>query len=168
MNSPRAWLACLLLLPALLPASDKAPTEAQTVTELRRYLRGVHFGESFQSGIRKVNDSRGSSTPFLDRLLAARPEELEATIAPAFARHVTLQEARAMADFVESPLGRKAIQEGIEAVNDPGNPVELSPDEKRELAEFDASPVGRKVTFFNSDAGLRQEYFALLKARYDP
>ncbi len=165
-------LLCLVLLqgalPAVLPAADPAPADERTVAEVRRYLRGIQFGDAFQGGIRKVNASRqGASTPFLDRLLAATPQELEATVAPAFSRHVTLREARAMADFATSPLGRRVIAQGRELVNDPQHPVDLTPEETRELEKFDASPAGRKVELFNSDPGLRQEYFALLQARYE-
>jgi hypothetical protein len=168
MQNRRALLIGLLLLPAALPAADKPREDPGKLAEMRRYLRGLQFGDSFQGGIRKINATRdGQSTPFLDRLLAASPEELEATVAPAFARHVTLSEARAMANFINSPLGQRMVQQRRELTGDPQRPVDLSPEELEEVVKFDRTPAGKKTAQLSSDPQIRQEYFALLQARYE-
>src|SRR5262245_49771869 len=105
-----------LLAPCLAVAEDLPAADPQLLAELRRYLRAVSFGETLQGGIRKANEKMGRSTPYLDRVLGANPEEIDATVAPAFAPHLTLDQARAIADFYSSPTGRKIIAQALEHI----------------------------------------------------
>ena len=134
--------------------------------ELRRYLHAIRFGEIFQGGIRKANTSTGRSSEFLDRILSASPAEIEATVAPAFAPYVTLEQAREMADFFESPLGQKVLAEGIERIDDPAHGHSFSASEVLEVEKFAKTRAGSIARHLTADPGVRQEYFKLLQQRF--
>ncbi len=157
-------LLLLAVLSLAIPVAHAAGSPV--VAEVTRYLRAIQFGDTFQGGIRKANSAQGQGSTFLDRLLAATPQEIEATVAPAFAAHVKLKEARAMADFFSSPLGQKVLAQGKERVTDPGRQLHLTPQETAELEKFGQTPAGNLSVTLTSDPAIRQEYFALLKRKY--
>lgn len=158
MFTRRALPALLLaLLAPLLQAAD-AP-DARIVTEVTRYLAAIHFGDTFLGGVAKANSAQGQGSEFLDRILKASPREIETTVAPAFAEHVTLKEARALADFFASPVGQKAITQGEKA---------LSGAEARELEKFGQTATGKLAVTLTTDPKIRQQYFTLLQAKYQP
>ncbi len=149
--------ALLALSPPISRAGD-AP-DPKVVTETTRYLRAIQFGETFLGGVRKANSAQGQGSAFLDRILTATPEELEATVAPAFAAHLNLKEARGLADFFSGPTGQKAVSQGEKA---------LTAAESRELEKFGETALGKLAVTLTTDPAIRQEYFALLKAKYSP
>lgn len=157
------------LLAALLPAAAvfmavAAPASfasdaanPKVIAEVSRYLKAIQFGETFLGGVRKANSAQGQGSPFLDRILLASAEEIEATVAPAFANHVSLPQARAMADFFSSPLGQKATSKGQK---------QLTAAETRELEKFGATAAGELSVTLTTDPAIRKEYLALLQAKY--
>lgn len=155
--------AALMILGAAARASDNP--DPKIVTEMTRYLKAIQFGETFLGGVRKANSAQGQGSPFLDRVLTATPAEIETTVAPAFAGHVSLKEARAMADFFSSPLGQKAIAQGQKKIGGPAAPA-LSAAETSALEKFGATPAGQLAVTLTTDPKVRQEYFALLKEKY--
>ena len=157
MNSRRALLMAAILslaAPVVAPLADAADTKV--VAEVTRYLRAIHFGDTLQGGMRKANSAKGQGSKFLERLLAVPPEEIEATVAPALAEHVKLKEARAMADFFSGELGQKVLAKGDE----------LTPQETAALEKFGQTSAGQLSVTLTSDPAIRQQYFALLKAKY--
>lgn len=153
---PALLIASTLLAP-LTRAAD-AP-DPRILAETTRYLRAIQFGETFLGGVRKANSAQGQGSAFLDRILLASAREIEDTVAPAFAGHLSLKEARGLADFFSGPVGQKAVTQGEKS---------LTPAETRELERFGQTPLGKLAVTLTTDAAIRQEYFALLKARYQP
>jgi hypothetical protein len=164
MMRRRALLCALISMMAISLAS--AADDKKTQSELCRYLGAISFGETFQGGVRKANGPDGGDSEFLHRILSASPQEIEATVAPAFASHVSLPQARALADFFTSELGQKVIAQGRKKIGDPDNTLDLSPQEQQELDRFAQTPAGKISVTLTSDAEIRQAYFALLKRRY--
>ena len=160
---PAAAVFLLALGPAVRAADNPDP---RIVTEMTRYLKAIQFGETFLGGVRKTNSAEGQGSRFLDRVLMASPEEIEATVAPAFAGHVTLKEARAMADFFSSPLGQKAIAEGHRKAGGATSGSQLTGAETSALEKFGATSAGQLAVTLTTDPAVRQEYFALLQKKY--
>lgn len=154
-----ALLALLTLASQAVRAADPKAPDARTVAEATRYLHAIQFGETFLGGVRKANSAEGQGSEFLGRILTASPEEIETTVAPAFAGHLTLKEARGLADFFSGPVGHKAVTQGEKA---------LSSAEAQELERFGQSPLGKLAVTLTTDPAVRQEYFALLQAKYSP
>lgn len=156
----RRFLPALLLAALLLPLSRAADApDDRIVAEITRYLAAIRFGETFLGGVAKANSAEGQGSEFLDRILQATSGEIEATVAPAFAGHVTLKEARALADFFAGPVGQKAVTQGEKA---------LSAAEARELEKFGQTAAGKLAVTLTTDPRIRQQYFALLQAKYQP
>lgn len=155
--------AAFMILGTAARASDNP--DPRIVTEVARYLEAIQFGETFLGGVRKANSAEGQGSAFLDRVLTATPAEIQATVAPAFARHVSLKEARAMADFFSSPLGQKAIAQGQKKIGGPGAPA-LTAAETSALEKFGATSAGQLAVTLTTDPKVRQEYFTLLKEKY--
>ncbi len=159
----RRFLAGLLPAAAVFmvflasPGAASENPDPRIVAQVTRYLKAIQFGETFLGGVRKANSAEGQGSAFLDRVLMASPEEIEATVAPAFAGHVSLKDARAMADFFAGPVGQKAISQGQK---------QLSSAETRELEKFGETPAGQLSVTLTTDPAIRQEYFVLLKAKY--
>jgi hypothetical protein len=160
-NRLLALSALVFALCALLFATAQAADrpDPKLVAETTRYLHAIQFGETFLGGVRKANSAEGQGSAFLDRILTASPEEIESTVAPAFAGHLTLKEARGLADFFSGPVGHKAVTQGEKA---------LSAAETRELERFGQTPLGKLAVTLPTDPAIRQEYFALLQAKYSP
>jgi hypothetical protein len=168
MKHRRVFLGALMSMLATMTAiaADSTNDGQDVVTEVRRYLQAIQFGETLQGGIRTAKANKGDTSTSMDRLLAASPQEIEATIAPAFAARVTLEQARALADFYFSPVGEKVITQGREHVNQPNFTPDLSQRETRELEEFLQTPAGKLSQQLTRDPAIRNEYFKLLKQKY--
>jgi hypothetical protein len=159
----RSFLQVALSI-ALAPVAHGADT--RVLTEMRRYLRAIQFGETFQGGVRKIAEKPGGSSGFLDRVLSASPEEIEATVAPAFASRVTAGQAREIADFFASPLGQKLLVRGRQHIGERDAPVDLSAAEQAQVEKFGQTPAGRIGINLTADPDVRKDYFELLRRKY--
>jgi len=164
MYHRRRFLSASLSLAVF--AAARAHEAKDTIAEVRRYLRAILFGDTLQGGIRTANARKGQSSPFLDRVLAASAQEIEATVAPAFAARVTFDEARAIADFMSSPLGQKVMAQGREHLHEAGWTPDLSQAEKSELESFEQTPAGQLAADLTRNAEVQAAYFDLLKKKY--
>ncbi len=142
MKHRHVFLGALMSMMATMTAIAAGPTNdgQDRVTEVRRYLQAIQFGETLQGGIRTAMANKGDTSSSMDRLLAANPQEIEATVAPAFAARVTAEQARALASCFRT-VGQKVITQGREHVNQPNFTPDLSQRETRELEEFLQSPA---------------------------
>lgn len=156
--------ALFAAIPTLANAADRP--DPKTVAEMTRYLKAIRFGETFLGGVRKANSAEGQGSVFLDRVLQATPDEIEVTVAPAFAADVSLKEARAMADFFSSPVGQKAIAQGQGKPGGPGSGQPLTAAETSALEKFGNTSAGKRAVTLTTDPAVRQRYFVLLKEKY--
>jgi hypothetical protein len=150
------------------PSGNKnEPQASRILRDTQRWLRATGWGDAFQHGIRKVVSSASKAAPFLERVLDAKPVDLEAVVAPVFAKRLSEPEARAMADFYETSTGRRIIERQSVNTSDPTPPISLTVEQRREYDRFDAGVGGRAVRRVLSDTRLRDDYLDAIRKRFN-
>jgi hypothetical protein len=151
------------------PAAGKTETPAsRLLRDTQRWLRATSWGDAFQHGIRKVVSSTGKTNPFLERVLAATPVDIEAAVAPIFAKRLSEPEAHAMADFYETSTGRRIIEQQMVNSSDPDPAIRLTVEQRQEHDRFDAGVGGRAVRRVIPDTVLRDAYLDAIRKRFTP
>ncbi len=150
------------------PSGNTIESQASRILrDTRRWLRATRWGDAFQHGIRKVVSSNIKPNPSLERVLDAKPDDLEAVVAPVFAKRLSEPEARAMADFYETSTGRRIIEQQSVNPSDPDPPTRLTVEQRQEYDRFDVGVGGRAVRRILSDRQLRDDYLDAIRKRFN-
>jgi hypothetical protein len=146
--------------------SKVEPAASRVLTNTRRWLRATSWGDAFQNGMRSFVSSEGKTNPLLERVLQAKPVELETLVAPLFAKRLSEPEARALADFYESPAARHITKQQLARLGDPDPPISLTAEERQEYERFASGVGGRAAKRILSDTGVRKEYLHALQDHF--
>lgn len=145
------------LIVALLPVSSLWASDAATQpgdAEITRYLREAQFAPSYRHGIEVFVAKTGQSNSVLRAILAASDKEIIEAVLPAYRQAFTVEQARAIADFYSTDVGKAMTRQQVANIDNLGAPLDLTKAQQRSLTDFMATDAGQAALRTNQKAFL--------------
>nr|WP_250901958.1 MULTISPECIES: DUF2059 domain-containing protein [unclassified Dyella] len=142
---------------ALLPVSSLLASDTAALSgdeEITRYLREAQFASSYRHGIEVFVAKSGRSNSALRAILTASDEEIITAVLPAYRQELTAEQARALADFYASDVGKAMTRQQVASIDNPGVPLNLTKSQQRSLTDFMATDAGQAALRTNQKAFL--------------
>lgn len=155
MKKLLTFVLVIFILPSAYGQEPSANLEKNKL--LVRAFEAMAFAPSYKQGFAMGKKQSGKTNAYIEAVLSADNAQLNKIIAHVYAKYLSLEEAKELARFYESPTGKTLT---AQQTRDPANPnpsLKLDSKQVAEARAFFNSPTGRAVTQLSQNQDIWKE-----------
>ena len=146
--------------------SNVSRANDDTSAMLQRTLHMMKYGSSMKFGLNLEKTRAGKTSAFVEAVIAASDDEVEAVCARVLSKYITLEDVVSILGFYTGPTGRLLIENQSANPSNPNPTLSLSPAQIKEAQVFSATTPAMKFIQVSRNGNVRTEVMRALEAEF--